>query len=134
MIFGKWKPRYWVLKKDKFKYYGSNQSIAHLGVIDFNKVEATVYISPEDKATFKLTVKGQPKEFIFKARNSEEADDWVNKIEECISMSRGKHLGLEITDPKFWKNEYIGKKMLVYNLCHQLKVSFWASNTYIIFL
>lgn len=51
--------------------------------------------------------KTQNKKFLFKAENAEEADKWVKKIEECIQSSRGKHLGLKISDYKFWKNIYV---------------------------
>ena len=96
-----------MLKRDKFKYFLDENSSTHLGVIDFNKVEAAVYVFPRSKDTFKITVKDSKKEFKFRAANSDEAEDWVIKIEEWIKHSRGKHLGLKITDYKFWKNLYI---------------------------
>lgn len=82
IMWGKWKSRYCILKKDKFKYYDSNESITHLGVIDFNKVEASVYLLPDSKNTFKITVNGCTKEFIFRANNSKDASTWVRTIEE----------------------------------------------------
>lgn len=64
MLFGKWKDRYWVLKEDKFKYYIQNDP-KPLGIIDFNKVEASVYLLTEDRDCFKVTMKGCDKELIF---------------------------------------------------------------------
>ena len=61
-LWGKFKPRYWVLKKDKFKYYDSQTSQKHLGVIDFNKVEASVYMIPDTDNSFKITASGVVKE------------------------------------------------------------------------
>ena len=49
--------RFCILRKDKFKYFEDEQSVMHLGVIDFNKVEASVYILPDSNETFKITVK-----------------------------------------------------------------------------
>lgn len=106
-IFGKWKSRYWVLKRDKFKYYSTQESENHLGVIDFNKVEASVFYVPDSDVSFKITVNGTDKEFVFKAKNSKEWENWINSIDESIRNSKGKHLSLKISDPKFWKNEYI---------------------------
>ena len=58
IIFGKWKQRFWVLKRDKFKYYENEESFNHLGVIDFNKVEASVNILPDAQDTFKIALNG----------------------------------------------------------------------------
>ena len=49
----------------------------------------------------------QNKVFIFRASNSEEAALWTEKLEDCIKSSRGKHLSLTISDPKFWKDIYV---------------------------
>lgn len=107
IFFGKWKPRFWILKRDKLKYYENEESINHLGVIDFNKVEASVYILTDDHCTFKIALKGSYKVFLFRASSSEDAALWVEKLDDCIHNSRGKHLSLTITDPKFWKDIYI---------------------------
>ena len=45
--------------------------------------------------------------FLFRASSSEDAALWVEKLDDCINNSRGKHLSLTITDPKFWKDIYI---------------------------
>lgn len=63
--------------KDKFKYYQNEESDSHLGVIDFNKVEASVYLLPDSSNTFKITVNGSDKQFIFRAQSSDEATEWV---------------------------------------------------------
>jgi thiaminase len=110
MVFGRWKDRYWVLKKDKFKYYVKSDS-KHLGVVDFNKVEASVFLLPEDRNYFKITMNGCDKELVFKANNSEIARTWVTTIQDCINQSKGKHLSLSNTDHKFWKNDYLGKNL-----------------------
>lgn len=114
LIWGKWKPRYCVLKKDKFKYYDTKESINHLGVIDFNKVEASAHLTSQYEFGFKITVKGCDKEFIFRANNSKDAETWVKHLEVCIAKSKGKHLGLSISDSKFWKDEYISKYIKSY--------------------
>lgn len=106
-VFGKWKPRYWVLTKEKFKYYENQESLQHLGVIDFNKVEASVYPVVDTPKCFKITLNGSTKQLFFKAKDEDEWLKWVSKLDEIIQASKGKHLSLKITDPKFWKDEYI---------------------------
>ena len=32
---------------------------------------------------------------------------WIEKIDDWIKMSRGKHLSLRMSDHKFWKDEYV---------------------------
>lgn len=81
-LFGKWKARYCVLKRDKFKYYLNKETEEHLGVIDFNKVEASVYLIPDDVRTFKITINGCGKEFFFRASNSVDAKTWVKHLED----------------------------------------------------
>ena len=71
--------------KDKFKYYESQIDKSHKGVINFDQVEASVFVIPDKTTCFKITWKGQSKEFVFKAESDEEALEWVNKIEECIN-------------------------------------------------
>lgn len=102
--------------KDKFKYYDTKESVNHLGIIDFNKVEASAYLISDYEHGFKITVNGSDKEFIFKANNSKDAETWVKNLEKCINNSKGKHLSLKISDSKFWKDEYISMFLFFTNI------------------
>lgn len=106
-LWGKWKPRYWVLKKDKFKYYIDKNSPEHLGVIDFNKVDVSIVSLPNKRHEFKISISGCKRDFSFRADNSIDAENWIKRFEECIASSRGRHLSLTLSDSKFWKKEYI---------------------------
>lgn len=83
--------------------------MTHLGVIDFNKIETFVEITPEDDKVFKISMRGHSKEIILKADDAEEATEWVELITECIYNSKGKKNAQIMNQPKFWKEEYIGK-------------------------
>jgi len=60
---------------------------------------------------FKITMRGQEKEIILKASSEEQAAKWVEKMEKMIKKSKGRKKELTMLQPKFWKEEYLGKDL-----------------------
>ncbi|CAI2366371.1 unnamed protein product [Moneuplotes crassus] len=107
LVFGKWKDRYCILQKTKFKYYKSKEDKKPLGIVDFDKVDTTVVLDDKDDKAFKITMRGQEKEIILKASSEEQAAKWVEKMEKMIKKSKGRKKELTMLQPKFWKEEYL---------------------------
>ena len=81
VILRGWQSRHVEVKDGIFKYYEhQNGRMVNLGTLNFDLYCCYVSINEKNKNQFKLTFKGNDREFWFKASNELEAANWVRII------------------------------------------------------
>lgn len=98
-----------------FKYFKENgNEWANQGTLNFDLYCCFVTRNPSKGEQFKITFNGNEREFWFKAKTPEEANEWINLINQHITASKGfKEQALAPKTKEFWKQEQISEKQFI---------------------
>lgn len=95
----------------KFKYYNNEGSEFAKGVIDFNKVHATV--QKHMRKGFRLHINQGEKTFYFKAANTEIRDEWFECFSQVISRVSANLFDIKFNSKYFWRKDSITAKEFI---------------------
>jgi hypothetical protein len=110
-VFRRWVRRYFMLENNEFKYFYDKNKSKLGGVLNFNLITADVHLQDSE---FRIVPLGTSRIFRFKAKNEQNAVDWVYALSLAVLSSKGNKrvlpLGQKIV---YWKHPLVSQKDFV---------------------
>ena len=115
-LFVRWQNRHIEIEDGILKYFKEVDRGKYecCGTLNFDLYQCFIKHHQKKKRQFMLTMKGNEREFLFKAKNEEEAIEWIQTISMHIKESKGRlEKALAPKTSEFWRQEQISENQFL---------------------